>query len=193
MLFKRSIKSFLIDVRLSKTFFSMIEPTIIRPIAPSDNLAVATIIRTVMTEFGAVGAGYSINDPEVDHMFEAFDNDQSAFFVVESEGMVLGCGGIAPLVGAHHLICELQKMYFLQALRGKGLGKQFLSHCLEAAKTIGYQECYLETIPRMKAANKLYQQFGFEKLCSPKGKTGHNSCDSYYSLQLNEEIQIAQG
>ncbi len=44
----------------------------IRPIRPEDNPAVAQIIRQVMTEFGAVGCGFSIEDDEVDSMFEAY-------------------------------------------------------------------------------------------------------------------------
>ena len=39
---------------------------ILREIQQEDNEQVARIIRQVMTEFGAVGDGYSINDPEVE-------------------------------------------------------------------------------------------------------------------------------
>ena len=41
---------------------------LIRPIEPRDDVAVASIIRTVMTEFGADGPGFAIHDHEVDHM-----------------------------------------------------------------------------------------------------------------------------
>jgi putative acetyltransferase len=51
----------------------------LRPIAVADNPAVAQIIRTVMTEFGAVGKGYSIEDPEVDAMYEAYQDPRSAY------------------------------------------------------------------------------------------------------------------
>jgi len=44
----------------------------IRPALRTDNPAVAGIIRDVMTEFGAVGRDYSISDPEVEAMFEAY-------------------------------------------------------------------------------------------------------------------------
>ena len=45
---------------------------VIRPIEPRDEAAVATIIRKVMPEFGAVGEGFAINDPEVDWMHRAY-------------------------------------------------------------------------------------------------------------------------
>ena len=40
----------------------------IRTITQADDAAMATIIRTVMPEFGAVGSGFAISDPEVDWM-----------------------------------------------------------------------------------------------------------------------------
>jgi hypothetical protein len=43
----------------------------IRPMRPEDNPTVADIIRQVMTEFGAVGCGFSIEDAEVDNMGKA--------------------------------------------------------------------------------------------------------------------------
>ena len=42
-----------------------------RLIDKNDNAVVADIIRLVMTEFKAVGCGYSINDSEVDDMYSA--------------------------------------------------------------------------------------------------------------------------
>lgn len=157
---------------------------LLRPIEPQDNAGVARVIRTVMTEFGAVGEGYSIMDPEVDQMYESYTNDRSAFFVIEKEGEIFGCGGIAPLTGAAESICELRKMYFFPALRGLGFGKRLLQVCLEAARQLGYQQCYLETLERMWQANKLYQKMGFQALSSTLGNTGHSACDRFLVLDL---------
>ena len=46
-------------------------PWILRPIRPSDDEAVAAIIRTVMTEHGASGPGFAIHDAEVLAMIRA--------------------------------------------------------------------------------------------------------------------------
>lgn len=156
---------------------------ILRPIQPIDNQQVARIIRTVMTEFGAVGEGYSIMDPEVDDMHGAYDGPHTAFYVVAQKregGDVFGCGGIGPLVGGEAGICELKKMYFLPALRGLGFGQKMVTVCLEKAKELGYRQCYLETVVRMVQANHLYHKMGFEKICGPMGATGHGGCDSWY-------------
>ena len=106
---------------------------VLRPMRESDNAVVAEIIRSVMTEFKAVGCGYSINDSEVDDMYAAYAPQGSAFYVVEAAGKVLGCGGYAPLTGGDKETCELRKMYFLSELRGTGMGEQMLSLCLREA------------------------------------------------------------
>lgn len=98
----------------------------IRPIRASDNPAVASIIRDVMTEFGAVGCGYSSQDLEVDAMFEAYPSPKSAFFVVVQGENVLGCGGMGPLAGGADDVCELRKMYFKPELRGTGMGSRLM-------------------------------------------------------------------
>ncbi|MEK7254353.1 MAG: GNAT family N-acetyltransferase, partial [Bacteroidota bacterium] len=139
------------------------EDFVFRPIENADNEKAAHLIRTVMTEFGCVGEGYSINDPEVDAMFETYSQERSVFFIVTYQGELVGGGGIAPLAGGDGETCELKKMYFYPQVRGFGLGKKMVRLCLEAAKEKGFRRCYLETVGRMEAANHLYQKMGFEK------------------------------
>ena len=157
----------------------------IRSIHQKDNAEVANVIRTVMTSFGAVGEGFSIEDPEVDQMYEAYQESQSEMYVVvEKEGKVLGCGGFAPLIGGDADTCELRKMYFLPEARGKGLGQKMLEMALMGAKERGFKKCYLETLEHMTAARKLYEKAGFLPLTCPMGNTGHGGCDSYYLIGL---------
>ena len=156
----------------------------IRPIRRGDDPFIAKIIRQTMTEYGAVGAGFSIQDKEVDTMFDSYNTNRSAYFVIECNRQILGGGGIAPLIGAEPHICELKKMYFLPELRGFGLGKKILNLCLTRAKELGYTHCYLETLKRMQEANRLYQKSGFKLLTSHLGNTGHHKCDAWYLKDL---------
>ena len=156
----------------------------IRPIEPRDDAAVAALIRTVMPEFGAVGPGYAINDPEVDWMAKSYGEPRSAYFVVEVDGVVQGGGGIAPLIGGDGDTCELRKMYFLPALRGLGAGTALMAACLDAARAHGFKRCYLETLTGMDAAKKLYARSGFAPTCSPLGATGHGGCDTFMVRSL---------
>ena len=67
-------------------------------------------------------------------------------------------------------------MYFLPEARGRGLGAQMMDTCLKYAKSQGYKKCYIETLPYMKDACKLYKKTGFEELEKPLGNTGHYNC-----------------
>ena len=156
----------------------------IRLIQKKDNTQVARVIRQVMTEFQAVGEGYSIVDPEVDNMHGGYRDSRSRYYVIELNKKLVGCGGIAPLTGGKRSICELRKMFFLPATRGLGLGRRLLSQLMDDARKIGYKKCYLETLDRMANANDLYQKSGFQLLDQPLGKTGHCRCDRWYALDL---------
>lgn len=140
-----------------------------------------------MPEFDCVGEGYSIQDPEVEIMYEAFQTKGRKFYVVErkSDGQVVGCGGYAPLAGNEHPeTCELQKMYFLSELRGLGLGRKLLELCLEEAKNDGYQKMYLETVKRMEGAGRLYRKMGFALIDEQLGATGHGGCDTFMIREI---------
>lgn len=157
----------------------------LRPIRPEDNPGVARIIRAVMTEYGAVGPGYSIEDPEVDAMFEAYDSPRASFWVLEAAGGDLyGCGGIAPLRGGDPDTCELKKMYFFAEARGRGLGRQLVTLLEAEARRCGFRYMYLETIAAMQEANRLYQRLEFQPLPGPMGNTGHAACGRFYGKTL---------
>lgn len=163
----------------------------IRPIKAGDRDEVATLIRTVMPEFGAKGPGYAIEDAEVDDMFAAYRGPRSGYFVVTREAkrgekgdVVVGGGGFAPLAGGDQGTCELRKMYFYPEVRGLGIGQDVLSLCLDGARSAKFERMYLETLARMDRARALYEKNGFVKLERPVGSTGHHRCDSFYVRDL---------
>jgi putative acetyltransferase len=157
---------------------------VVRPIEPSDNSSVANIIRTVMPEFGAGKKGTAMHDAEVDDIHGAFSKPRSAYFICEIDGKTVGGGGVAPLLGGDENTCELKKLYFLKEGRGRGLGRKVVERCLQAAKEIGFEYCYLETFDNMKEAQLLYEKMGFEKIPGPLGNTGHFACDTFYRMRL---------
>jgi putative acetyltransferase len=162
----------------------MATPWSIRPICAEDDPRMATIIRTVMPEFGATGSGFAISDPEVDWMSRAYAAPRSAYFVVERDGGVVGGGGVAPLEGGPGDTCELRKMYFLREARGLGAGAAMMARCLDAARGFGFARCYLETLAGMDAAMKLYERSGFTRIAGPMGATGHGGCNTFYAMDL---------
>lgn len=149
---------------------------IIRPIQRQDNASVAKLIRQVLIELNVPKIGTAFADPELDAMFETYSQPKSIYYVVESSGVIIGGAGLSPLANGDESICELQKMYFLPEARGLGIGMQMMQKCLESATAFGFEKCYLETMPYMEAAQKLYKKAGFAYICAPMGNTGHVSC-----------------
>ena len=148
----------------------------IREITLNDNKQVAKLIRKVLVDIGVPKVGTAYADKTLDTMFEAYDKPKATYFVVEENDVIIGCAGVAPLDNYKGNVCELQKMYFLEEARGRGIGTRMIQVCLDTAKTYGFEKCYLETMPYMKAAQELYKKNGFEYIKERMGDTGHYSC-----------------
>jgi putative acetyltransferase len=157
----------------------------IRPIEPKDNQAIARIIRTALEEFGANKPGTVYYDASTDDLYSLFNHQSgSTYFVAEENGILLGGAGIFPTEGLPDGVCELVKMYLAKEARGKGLGQKMISHVMEWAKDNGYHTVYLETMPELSKAVKVYEQFGFSYLDGPMGNSGHCGCDLWMSKSL---------
>lgn len=156
----------------------------IREIEPRDNSEIAAVIREVLVEMGVPKIGTAYEDKSLDDMHSTYQNKNERYFVVEEDGKLIGGCGIAPLLQADESICELQKMYFLPVARGRGIGGEMMKKCLDFARAAGYKQCYLETLPYMEDARKLYARTGFRSLDKPMGDTGHYNCTMWMLLDL---------
>ena len=160
---------------------------VIREIQPQDNVSIAAVIREVFITDNFPKTGTAFADKQLDFMFETYDKPRATYFVVENKGKIIGGAGVSQLENSSENICELQKMYFLQEARGKGIGFQMIQKCLEEATELGYVKCYLETLPEMSTAQHLYKKAGFEYLCKPMGNTGHTTCPVWMIIDLNSK------
>ena len=157
---------------------------VIRKIEQKDNVAVGKIVRSVLLEMGAPKIGTAYADPNLDTMFETYEKERAIYFVVENDGEILGGAGIQQLDNGAATICELQKMYFLPQVRGLGLGAKMIALCIEKAKEFGFKQCYLETMPFMVDAQKLYNRTGFYNINGSMGNTGHSYCSVWMLKDL---------
>ena len=156
----------------------------VRRIRPEDDPVVEQVLLDVLAEFRATGHGFSDQDEEMGAMSAAYESPAAAYFVAELDGEIVGGAGVGPLPRAEPHLCELRKMYLLPGARGHGIGRKLLETCLEAARRMGYRECYLETLAQMDRARDLYERFGFLPLEAPMGHTGHFGCNRWYALSL---------
>jgi putative acetyltransferase len=158
--------------------------TIIRTILPADNKALAKIIRNSLEEFKANKPGTVYFDDTTDNLSQVFKTPCSIYFVAESDGVLLGGGGIYPTQNLPADTCELVKLYLSNTARGKGIGKLLMEKCFTAAKDLGYKKMYLETMPELNIAVPMYEKMGFTYLQSPQGNSGHCGCDIWMIKDL---------
>ncbi|MEG3129767.1 GNAT family N-acetyltransferase [Pantoea cypripedii] len=150
----------------------------VRPITAADNPLIAQVIRAVSAEFGLTAdKGYTVSDPNLDRLFELYSEANSAYWIVEHQGQVLGGGGVAPLACSAPDICELQKMYFMPEVRGFGLARDLALRAMDYARQQGFRRCYLETTGSLTRAIKLYESLGFTLIEEALGCTGHVDCE----------------
>lgn len=156
----------------------------IREIQPEDNPKIAKAIRAILIEYGVPKVGTAYADKILDTLFEAYAFENATYLVIEKDGEIYGGAGIKQLNNYEGKVCELQKMYFLPEARGIGLGTKMMDICLQKAANFGFEKCYLETLPYMEEARKLYRKVGFKDLEAPMGDTGHYSCNLWMLKDL---------
>ena len=130
-----------------------------------------------MAEFGVNRPNTVYYDPTTNTLFELFQKERAIYNVAEINNEIVGGAGVYPTDGLPNDTCELVKMYLVPRARGLGLGRILIEKCLQQAKELGYKKVYLESMPELKQALKVYAKFGFEYLKGPMGNSGHTGCD----------------
>lgn len=168
----------------------------IRLIESGDNPAVCQLIMDILATFGCIGEGYASGDSETQRMYDAYQKPDSRYWVIadKQNGRILGAGGFSRLKGSteEESICEMQKLYFYEELRGLGFGRKLIEMIIAEAARVGFKNMYLETIPTMEAAQALYRKYGFEYIDTHRGNTGHHvRCKVYMLRQLGAPVTTA--
>lgn len=156
----------------------------IRPIKEDDNVAIAALIRKVLTEFKRNQAGTVFTDPTTDNLFSLFITDDAVYWIAEEQGNILGGCGIYPTEGLPEGCAELVKFYLDPESRGKGIGKKLLEKSFESASAMGFHQLYLESFPEFTTAIALYEKYGFSYLSEALGNSGHFACNVWMLKDL---------
>ena len=73
----------------------------------------------------------------------------------------------AACVGIKHFtdeICELKRLYVRPQYRGQALGEKLTRMMMDEAGKAGYKYMYLDTLPGLESALRLYRAMGFEEI-----------------------------
>jgi ribosomal protein S18 acetylase RimI-like enzyme len=82
------------------------------------------------------------------------------------DGRALGVVGLRDL-GANakgERICEMKRLYIDPEGRGRNLGRLLADAVIAEARRLGYAAMRLDTLPRMVAANRIYDALGFRDI-----------------------------
>lgn len=156
----------------------------IREIKQSDNKDAAAMIRAVFIEHDAEQKGTVYSDPTTDNLYELFtQQEQSVFYIALLGDELVGTCGIYPTEGLPNGCAELVKYYLKAEARGIGIGKALMEKSIVAAKSMGYHQLYIESLPVFEKAVRIYEKQGFKRL--PEAlSNAHPGCNLWFIKDL---------
>lgn len=98
-------------------------------------------------------------DEEYLHPALKYRKPEGRLYIVLDEGYPVGCIGFRKLDDAR---CEMKRLYVRKEYRGQGIARTLVERILKDAQEAGYREMYLDTLPQLQDALRLYERFGFE-------------------------------
>ncbi len=144
-----------------------------------DEAAVKQLVREVLVEYG-LSPDRGALDADIDDLQANYLARGGVFRILEEHGVVVGCGGLYPLDAT---TAEVRKMYFVPALRGRGLGRQLLNELIDCARAAGFEKLVLQTASPLVEARALYASAGFAEVPARHVVSG---CDKGFERSLIE-------
>lgn len=84
-------------------------------------------------------------------------------YVIRDEGHIVATGTLCIKHTLEFTIADIESVVVSSKCRGRGYGKELMTAMIEAAKKMNVHHIQLTSNPRREAANKMYQELGFER------------------------------
>lgn len=104
-------------------------------------------------------------DDELKDLTVKYGKPFGSLYIAKEDGKLVGCVAMKKHDGDENT-GELKRLYVRPEFRGRGYARKLSEKILEDAVAVGYDKLYLDTLPFLTAAQKLYGSMGFE-VCEP--------------------------
>jgi putative acetyltransferase len=141
-------------------------------IRPARFPADAQLVRMLLREYQqGIGIDLSFQDfeSELALLPGAYAEPRGVVLYLEGDGEAAGCAALRPLgtgdadAGTD---AEMKRVYVRAAHRGRGAGRILAIELIARAHAAGYARIYLDTIPGMESAQRLYASLGFRDVAA---------------------------
>ncbi len=105
---------------------------------------------------------------------------KGCILLAEKAEEIVGCVALRPL---DKLICEMKRLYVVEAFRRQKIGLALTQAIIKQARLLGYERMRLDTIESMTAAQALYLSLGFRAIKPYRFNPLNNP--SYFELNLS--------
>lgn len=133
-------------------------------IKPIDSQETINLAKEILIEYeDAIGVDLSFQNfqGEVMGLPGKYAPPSGSFLLAFINGQLAGCVALRKNM---EKVCELKRLYVRKEFRAHKLGEMLVEEVIEEAKRLGYDRIRLDTLPTMKAAQKLYEKFGFQDI-----------------------------
>ncbi len=113
-------------------------------------------------------ADYCVRFFNLETVKSELENPQLTYLIVQYKGNAVG---FAELREGKYIEClkgknaiEVQRIYVIEPLKGKGIGKRLFEKCCEIAREKGYQTIWLGVWDKNIEAQKFYEKIGMKNV-----------------------------
>jgi ribosomal protein S18 acetylase RimI-like enzyme len=128
-----------------------------------DSAAIAAA-RTLFEEYQeALGIDLSFQSfaNELETLPGDYASPRGRLLLARDKDAIAGCVAMRPLTEE---TCEMKRLYVRSRFRAEGVGRQLAERVIAEARSAGYQRMYLDTLPTMADAQRLYEKLGFKEI-----------------------------
>ena len=98
---------------------------------------------------------------ELDTLPGDYASPRGRLLLARDGDAVAGCVAMRPLTRD---TCEMKRLYVSPRFRATGVGRLLAERVIADARAAGYTRMYLDTLPTMASAQRLYESLGFRDI-----------------------------